>query len=475
MQDIPDYSRYRLDTLYDMLSHLDKEQCPERVEAIVDHIKRLEAEKSPHQDEAKSNKRLRYALLSEEIRQDLARDSFSNLKRVPWTVKNIVLGMGIPILFLAISHALFSLDLLLYRPWIANPLFSALWILLFLSLLLFPLYIFRKSGLWPLLHSIPPSRLLKEFLVSLFIVFLIGFAVGLIMKLLSIPLKTEIVVPESWRWATYAPNSILLIAFLILGFTFAPAVEEIFFRGFLYNALRTRLPVVIAAILQAAFFAMLHRYDLLHSSAIFLIGIALVVVYEKRKNLLAPMFVHGIMNAMCLVPLLVLALQNFHIPAANWEVAKTQPPWLKSIPPEQIERKENGIYQWQYAIDTWGSRGSRQWRKEVNAFSAVCKWFPEDRIACAKAQLGIVAVYHHYLRDYRRAIVQADMLLTRYPDQKEQCALALSKKGWSYYMLKDFQKSRDVFNRVLHDYKNFKEALEIAQKGIEILNVLQKN
>jgi len=107
MQDIPDYSRYRLDTLYDMLSHLDKEQCPERVEAIVDHIKRLEAEKSPHQDEAKSNKRLRYALLSEEIRQDLARDSFSNLKRVPWTVKNIVLGMGIPILFWLLAMPFF--------------------------------------------------------------------------------------------------------------------------------------------------------------------------------------------------------------------------------------------------------------------------------------------------------------------------------------------------------------------------------
>ncbi len=98
-----------------------------------------------------------------------------------------------------------------------------------------------------------------------------------------------------------------------------------------------------------------------------------------------------------------------------------------------------------YAISNWGSKGSKEWKKETNAFKAVSLWFPEDREACAKALNGMAAIYFRHLTDYRRGILTARMLEEKYPEQRGQCASALAKMGWSHYMIKEFDKSRKAF------------------------------
>jgi len=157
----------------------------------------------------------------------------------------------------------------------------------------------------------------------------------------------------------------------------------------------------------------------------------------------------------------------------NWNEAQTRPSWFKAYPSGEIERQKDGMEQWQYTINKWGSKGSRQWKKEANAFNALCMWFPEDRTACAKAKLGIAAIYVRYLKDYRRGIVEANYLLSQYPDQREQCASVLSEIGLAYLMLKDFKNSRISFERVINDFQDHKDALESAQKGIKWLNDLE--
>jgi len=394
----------------------------------------------------------------------------SNIPRkTPWPVNDIAFGILIPIAFYGFAH----LDLLKHQPWIALPFYISIYILQNIVLFLYPLYICKKRGSWPLLQLGSSSILIKEFLKSIPIVLLIMLVIGLIGFLLEVILKREIATPGVWQWATNAPNSILLVAVLILAFTLGPVVEEIFFRGFLYNGLKTRFPVLIAASFQAVIFSAIHGYELLNSVLIFLLGIALAIVYEKRQTLLSPIFVHGMINAIWAIPLLILTLQNFHTPAMNWNEAQTRPSWFKAYPSEEIERQKDGMEQWQYAINKWGSKGSRQWKKEANAFNALCMWFPEDRTACAKAKLGIAAIYVHYLRDYRRGIVEANDLLSQYPDQEEQCASVLSEIGLAYLMLKDFKNSRISFERVINDFRDHKDALESAQKGIKWLNDLE--
>lgn len=395
-------------------------------------------------------------------------------EKSPWPLKDILYGFSIPLAFFVIIHSLHHINSINYRPWIAHPFSLTFGIFTYLSLFLYSVHMCKKRGLWPIVVSMPAFEIFKEFIKSFLIVLLINLVVGLAGKLVSIVFNTPIEQPEVWQWISYAPNSYVIVVFLIMGFTIVPVAEEIFFRGFLYNALKTRFPIFFASIMQAVFFSFLHGYKLLNAFLVVLIGIALAIVYEKRKNLLSPIFVHAIMNGLIIIPILILSLQNFHAAATKWEEAKVQPKWFQAYPLDQIERQGNGTEQWQYAIDTWGSKGSRQWKIEANAFNAVCTWFPQDRKACAKAKLGIITIYTHYLKDYRRAIVGADRLLSEYPEQREECASALSEKGWSHYMLRDFLHSREAFNTVINDYREYKSALESSEKGIKWLNALGK-
>ena len=407
-----------------------------------------------------------------EIESQSSLPPIDDRKRSPWPLKDIFSGLSIPLVFWILIHTLVHIDSIRYRPWIAQPLLFAIGILAYIALFLYPVHICKKRGLWPLVVSMSGFEIFKELIRSFLILLLIMLAVGLARKVASIIFKIPIEQPEVWRWISYAPNSYLVVAFLIVGFTITPVVEEVFFRGFFYNALKTRFPIFFATIFQAAIFSFVHGYELLNSFLVILIGIALAIVYEKRKNLLSPIFVHGEMNAIITIPILILTLQNFHAPATTWDEAKVQPKWFRTYILDQIQRQKDGIEQWQYAIDTWGSKGSRQWKIEANAFNAVCIWFPQDRKACAKARLGIVTMYRHYLKDYRRAIVEADRVLSQYPEHKEECAAALSKKGWSYYMLRDFLHSRQAFNMVINEYREYTSALESSEKGIKWLSAL---
>ena len=408
-----------------------------------------------------------------EAQNDLTFRSPENITTAAWRPIDLVLGVSIPAFLYIFGYALLHFDAIIHRPWIAGPFYFVCWVASFLILLVFAIYVCKKRGFWPLVRPVPATELLKGLLSSFVIALLINIIAGYLVKLLSVAVKMEIIAPKAWQYAKYAPSSTTLVGILIFSFTLGPLVEEVFFRGFLYNALKTRVSLAIAATFQAALFSFWHRYDFLNSFYIFIVGLAFVIVYEKRKNLLAPIFVHGIMNALWAVPLLLLTLNNFHIPAANWDQAMIKPNWIMISPSKQIERQKDGMQQWQYAIDTWGSKGSRQWKKEMNAFNAVCVWFPEDRKACSKARLGMVDIYFYYLKDYRRAIIEADTVLSKYADQKEECAKALTVQGWSYYMLKDFQNSRKVFSKVLNEYKEYKRAFESAQLGFKWLDIVE--
>jgi tetratricopeptide (TPR) repeat protein len=233
------------------------------------------------------------------------------------------------------------------------------------------------------------------------------------------------------------------------------------------------MPVFIAVIVQAIAFAIVHPYSLGERIFVFLLGIGLAIVYEKRKSLIAPIFVHGAKNAVAAVPVFILLFYNYHLPASNWDEAKANPAWVLNVPSSEITKQPDGIRQFQYAMDTWGSKGSQKWKKEINGFKAVCYWFPDDRKACAKAKVSIVTVYVRSLKDYRRAIVEADRFLMEYPEKNEQFSLALSNKGMAYLMLRDFKTSRTLFNMVTDRFKDHKEAYKAAQQGIALLDRLE--
>jgi len=78
-----------------------------------------------------------------------------------------------------------------------------------------------------------------------------------------------------------------------------PVGEELFFRGFVYGALR-RWGLPLANFLSAFFFAAVHQ-QVVHFLPIFLLGIILAWLYERTGSLLPSMLVHALNNAVAIL------------------------------------------------------------------------------------------------------------------------------------------------------------------------------
>ncbi len=90
---------------------------------------------------------------------------------------------------------------------------------------------------------------------------------------------------------------------LLLVCVVVPIGEEIFFRGFVYGALRARLRVSVAVGLSALLFALVHT-EVFHFFPIFVLGLILATLYERTHTLLPGMLVHGVNNVVAVLALL---------------------------------------------------------------------------------------------------------------------------------------------------------------------------
>ena len=92
----------------------------------------------------------------------------------------------------------------------------------------------------------------------------------------------------------------------------APVAEELLFRGVLYQAIKQRSHRQAALWITAILFAMIHFYPVGFLSLIFL-AVILVFVYERTKNLFAPILLHSLFNTV------------------NFILIVTQPKWAQDL------------------------------------------------------------------------------------------------------------------------------------------------
>ncbi len=83
----------------------------------------------------------------------------------------------------------------------------------------------------------------------------------------------------------------IVIYSLALACFVGPVVEEVFFRGFLYPVVRKQIGIQWAMVVTAVLFALIHE-NLFSFLPIFILGLALAYLYEKRGNLLACIALH---------------------------------------------------------------------------------------------------------------------------------------------------------------------------------------
>jgi hypothetical protein len=87
----------------------------------------------------------------------------------------------------------------------------------------------------------------------------------------------------------------VLIGLLVVGV--APAVEEFFFRGFFYGALRTRFPFIAAALIDGLVFGAVHAPTGIEAvPPLIVLGFAFCVAYEATGSILPGIVLHALNN-----------------------------------------------------------------------------------------------------------------------------------------------------------------------------------
>jgi membrane protease YdiL (CAAX protease family) len=164
----------------------------------------------------------------------------------------------------------------------------------------FPIWIARRRGLFRPFHWPGTRRFVKEVLLAAILEFLLLIGLGAVVLLAQKIAGQRIEPPklfENGTWVSFSE----IIAFGIMATAIAPFLEEMFFRGFVYNALRRRVPIALAILLQACLFAVLHQFGAVHRLLVLPIGVALACVYEWRKTLLTPGLMHCFQNTLAVI------------------------------------------------------------------------------------------------------------------------------------------------------------------------------
>jgi membrane protease YdiL (CAAX protease family) len=218
-----------------------------------------------------------------------------------WTGRDLAIGLALVVLWRGLA-------LIPHEWWRGLPHWFPVGLLSTaeqITLLVFPLIVVRRRGAdkfrWPNFKKFVLEAALSIPVVLALLMLLI--TAGVILNRLAPHTR---VTPEAFEQAAWSGDYPFLIVVGFLAVTVAPLCEEVFFRGFLYDALRSRMPVVLAAILQSALFAALHTFGALHNVAVFFLGLILTAVYQWRKTLLAPIFVHAGNNLIAMLGLVVV-------------------------------------------------------------------------------------------------------------------------------------------------------------------------
>jgi membrane protease YdiL (CAAX protease family) len=92
--------------------------------------------------------------------------------------------------------------------------------------------------------------------------------------------------------------------FFFVGAVLAPIVEEMFFRGFLFQGFRQKYGWITAALLSSAIFAAAHL-DLVALIPTFILGCLLAYVYHRSNSVWPGVILHFLVNAFGLLAALV--------------------------------------------------------------------------------------------------------------------------------------------------------------------------
>lgn len=135
------------------------------------------------------------------------------------------------------------------------------------------------------------KEILYVFAINLLFAFLFTFLISSLDILMGMTDPTWISI---WNVDTVDVDSSVVILDAIGAIIFAPIMEELVFRGILFNRMKIRVGILPAMIISSFIFGIGHEFGGITSA--FLFGICMCILYLKTDNILIPMSVHFINN-----------------------------------------------------------------------------------------------------------------------------------------------------------------------------------
>jgi membrane protease YdiL (CAAX protease family) len=224
--------------------------------------------------------------------QDEVPANVSTYRRIPWHLTDVAIGIGVILLFQAVALVAqagsIPVNGWLYWSIYFGPMVA--WTAIY------PLWVAHRRSSLPLFRVPKPRRILREGFLAGFLTIAMMLTLGVLTLLVRDFVGPQPNIRERLQSAAGWSNTALL-TYAIIGSTIGPAFEELFFRGFIYNALRRRFGTFVALLLQAGLFALVHPYTIVQRATIFLIGLVLAGVYDWRKTILTPILIHCLFDA----------------------------------------------------------------------------------------------------------------------------------------------------------------------------------
>jgi membrane protease YdiL (CAAX protease family) len=133
-----------------------------------------------------------------------------------------------------------------------------------------------------------------------FALILVVGAINAVLQSLGVQ-QTQIQTYQGVRAAT----TVELLGLIVAGGVLAPIAEEAFFRGYVFTAYRKTRGRVIAYLLSAGLFAIVH-FNLPAVPAIFVIGLGFAFLYDRTRSLIPGIIAHGMNNSLAFIALAVV-------------------------------------------------------------------------------------------------------------------------------------------------------------------------
>ena len=140
------------------------------------------------------------------------------------------------------------------------------------------------------------KEIIYVFAINLLFAFFITFLISSLDYLIGLSDPTWI---SMWDVETVDMDSSAVILDAIGAIIFAPIMEELVFRGVLFNRLKIRTGILPAIIISSFLFAIGHEFGGMTSA--FLFGVCMCTLYLKTDNILVPMSVHFINNVVATI------------------------------------------------------------------------------------------------------------------------------------------------------------------------------